>query len=200
MDKTQKKMLFSILVFIFLTVLIFFNIFSEFNLIYNEKISNKNSKFYFQVDGFSESTTNKILLKDMAKEITLEDGKIAPGTSGKINLELDASKSKVDVKYIIEATEIGNKPSNLKFSAIKDKKQYTQQYSSITELAATELNGVILKEDNRNKRTLEIVWIWPFEEKTDSDIYDNEFGNGTVKGYENEFDYSFSLKIIGVKI
>ena len=42
---------------------------------------------------------------------------MAPGFSGKAELELDATESQVDVEYCIDATENGNKPSNLFFQA-----------------------------------------------------------------------------------
>lgn len=192
MNQKQKRLLISIIIFLFLITFLLINMFFEFNSIYNEKISNQIPKINFRINEYTTSMTEKSSLKDT---INITDEKIAPGTSGKIKLYLDASESEVDIKYKIEATEFGNKPSNLKFSVINNKKTNIKEYSSIEELAATELNGIISKEEKI--RTLEIAWIWPFE--TEKQNSDNEFGTGTVKGHEDEFNYSFSLKIIGVK-
>lgn len=205
MDKKQKTMFVSILVILLLIVFLAGYTFAKYYSSYNGTGEAQIAKWNFKVNGWSTSETEQISLINTADDVSLEDGKIAPGASGKIELELDATDSEVDVKYYIEATEDGNKPSNLLFSVNKNGIVGTTKYATLQELAEAELTGVIAKADNDQTETLEIVWEWAYETGDNDldiliqDVRDTEFGTGTVEGQENVFDYSFSLKVVGTQ-
>ena len=204
-DKKQKTMLVSILIILLLIVFLAGYTFAKYYSSYNGIGSAQIAKWNFKVTDWSTSQTEEIFLVNTADDISLEDGKIAPGASGEFEIELDARDSEVDVKYYIEATESGNKPSNLLFSVKKDGVGTGNQYSSVQELAKAELSGVISKSDDTQIENLVVVWNWPYEtgetaeEIASEDDEDTAAGTGSVTGKENVFDYSFSLKVIGTQ-
>lgn len=204
-DKKQKTMFCSILIFLLLIVFLAGYTFAKYYSSYSAIGSAQIAKWNFKVTDWSTSETEEIFLVNTADDISLEDGKIAPGAQGEFEIELDARDSEVDVKYYIEASESGNKPSNLLFRVKKDGTESENQYASIEELAEAELTGVISKNDETQIKRLTIIWNWPYEtgknseEIASEDKEDTAAGTGTVTGQENVFDYSFSLKVVGTQ-
>lgn len=140
--------------------------------------------------------------KNMETVINLSDKKIAPGSNGQFEIEVDATNSEVDVEYEILVSEEKNIPTNMKFYTItKDEKgaviATTQKNSSFTELAANNLKGVIPVEPNNQKRTIVVHWDWEFNE-SDTSLIDSE--DATLKHDENgnsNLECGFDIKIIG---
>ena len=205
MDKKQKTMLISILIILLLIVFLAGYTFAKYYSSYTASANAQIAKWNFKVTDWSTVETEEISLVNTTNIVTLEDGKIAPGAGGEFEIELDARESEVDVKYYIEATESGHKPSNLLFGVKKDGVLSENKYSSIKELAEAELTGVISKSDSTQVEKLQIVWDWPYETgDTDEaikaeDSEDTSAGNGSVAGQENVFDYTFSLKVVGTQ-
>ncbi len=140
--------------------------------------------------------------KNTKAMINLSEEKIAPGSSGKFEIEIDATNSEVDVEYEILVSDEKNIPTNMKFYAeTKDQNETiiskTEESNSFTELAVNNLKGLIPVEINNQKRTITVYWNWDFNEtdtsSIDSDdatlVYDEE-GNSSL-------DCSFSIEIIG---
>ncbi len=201
MDKKQKTLVFSILVVLLLMVFLAGFTFAKYYTNYQGAGSLQVAKWSFKVNGWSTSETNEISLLDTVDhegKVNLENGKMAPGFSGKAELELDATESEVDVEYHIEATESGNKPSNLFFQAKIDGVS-TVSYTTLAELAEKELTGRILKSDKNQKRTIEIFAIWPYETgNTETDILEND-KKDTQDGENNLQNYMFALKVVGTQ-
>ena len=204
MDKKQKTMLVSILIILIIISLLIGYTFAKYYSIEEGRVASEIAKWSFKIDGWSSEEVNEISLINTADEVSLEDGKIAPGASGNFEIELDATDSEVDVKYNIEVVENGNKPDNLFFTVKKDGELCENSYSSLTELAENELNGVILQDEEQTVN-FQIIWEWPYEtgeNETDialQDVEDTSFGAGTVQGQENVFDYEISLKVVGTQ-
>jgi len=205
MDKKQKTLFVSILIVLLLIVFLVGYSFAKYYSTYNATAEAQIAKWNFKVTGWSTTETEEISLINTADEITLEDGKIAPGAGGEFEIELDARDSEVDVEYDIEAIESENKPSNLLFRLEKDGVSSDKEYSSLEELANTELNGVISRTDATQTEKLKIIWNWPYETGSNEheiaiqDGEDTASGTGNVDGNENVFDYSFSLKVVGTQ-
>ena len=201
----QKTRFVSILIILLLIVFLAGYTFAKYYTSYNGIGTAQIAKWNFKVTDWSTSETEQIFLVNTADEISLEDGRIAPGANGEFEIELDARDSEVDVKYYIEANETGNKPSNLLFSVKKDGIASKTEYSSLQALAEAELKGVISKSDDTQLEKLTIVWNWPYETgETDEEIAsedgeDTAAGTGNVAGQEDVFDYSFSLKVVGTQ-
>ena len=199
MDKRQRKMLASILLILLLIAVSVGFTFAKYFSTYNGNGALQVAKWSFKVDGWSTSQTKQISLSDTESEVDLEDGKMAPGFDGRVELELDASDSEVDVQYYIEATENGYKPSNLIFQAIVDGVP-TATYSTLQALAENELTGTIRKSDSSQVKNITICCIWPFETGEDDDEIADEDEEDTADGMmENAADYTFSLKVIGTQ-
>lgn len=138
--------------------------------------------------------------KNSEKAINLSEEKIAPGSKGDFEIEIDATGSDVNVWYKLEVVEEKNIPRNIKFIAeIYDEKggviKKTKEYKSFKELASQELEECILVEKQNQKRKIKIYWEWPFEEDDNIDTEDanlkiDEFGNSSL-------DCGFKIEIIG---
>lgn len=126
--------------------------------------------------------------------ISLSEGKIAPGSFGQFEIEVDATDSEVSVDYEIQVENENNIPSNMTFYAeTKDKNQTlstTSTKSSFAEVAK-ELKGVIGVENGNQKRTIVVHWEWPFNEDDTSST--DRLSAETVANLNCGFD----IQIIG---
>lgn len=204
MDKKQKKMFVSISMVFLLIVLLTGFTFAKYYSSYQAKAALEIAKWSFKVDGWSEETTTTIGLSNLQSKVDLEDGKMAPGFDGRVEIEIDASGSEVDVDYHIEADEDGHKPDNLLFKAIIDGEE-TTTYSTLEALAEAELKGTILRTDANKVVPITICCVWPYETGSNEeeikmqDEEDTAVGTGTFEGKENLYDYTFSLKVVGTQ-
>lgn len=204
LDRRQKRMLISILLILLLIVFLAGYTFAKYYEVYHINGQAEIAKWHFDVNGNTTSKTERITLTDTRNEISLDEGKIAPGTSGEFEIELDASGSEVDVKYSVSAEESGNKPQNLKFSLYKNGVTNGNKYSTIAELAEAELNGVISRNAESQIEKFVISWEWPYETGEDEEILENdnidmEAGYGKTDTEENVFNYNFILNIVGTQ-
>lgn len=205
MDKKQKSIFLSILVILVLISLLVGYTFAKYYSSYSATSSTQIAKWNFKVNDWSTQETQVIPLVNTASDISLDEGKIAPGAKGSFELVLDASGSEVDVAYSIEANETGNKPENIRFYAFVNDKITDYTYESLTDLASSELFGVILKSEENQRRVIRIYWSWPYEfgatneARIQEDNEDTAIGTGNVQGKEDNFDYAFSLKVIGTQ-
>ncbi|MBR3614615.1 MAG: hypothetical protein IKL55_05505 [Clostridia bacterium] len=134
--------------------------------------------------------------------INLSEEKIAPGSNGQFEIEVDATNSEVDVDYEILVSEEKNIPTNMKFYAeTKDEKgvvlSTTEKNSSFTELATNNLKGTIPVEANNQKRSIVVYWEWEFNEN-DTTTIDSE--DATLKYDENgnsNLECGFNIEIVG---
>lgn len=118
------------------------------------------AKWAFNIREAGQQTSN-IKLVDTTNKDTLVDGKIAPGTSGKIEIVLDAEGAEVDMDYMLEFTNEQNKPDNLYFN-------YNGTiYKSIEELNS--IIGQIKFGDETRTRVISVVWHWPYTTGTTKD-------------------------------
>lgn len=103
-------------------------------------------------------------------EEDVAEGKIAPGTSGKFNLELE-NNSEVTAEYTINFTLTGSEGLPLEFKIGNG--PWT---SNLTDIPATEL---AMDDDttsaDEGKATVTVEWKWAYE-RTDKDAEDTGFG------------------------
>ena len=134
--------------------------------------------------------------------INLSEEKIAPGSSGQFEIEVDATNSEVDVDYEILVSEEKNIPTNMKFYAkTKDEKgvviSTTEEMNSFTELATKNLKGTIPVESNNQKRNIIVYWNWEFNENDTTTI---DTDDATLKFDENgksNLECGFNIEIVG---
>lgn len=149
------------------------------------------AKWSFKVNDNSQQMET-IQLTDTIDETKLIEGKVAPGTSGKIVLDVNGSGSEVGISYEVGFENEKNKPKNLVFTY--DEKEY----KSLSELSK-KIIGDIYANDTNKVRTIEIPWEWKYEtgngtnEIAQNDVID------TTDGI-NDFDYTFDVVVTGTQM
>ena len=134
--------------------------------------------------------------------INLSEEKIAPGSSGQFEIEVDATNSEVDVDYEILVSEEKNIPTNMKFYAqTKDEKgtiiSTTEEISSFTELAANNLKGTIPVEANNQKRSIIVYWNWEFNENDTTTIDSDDATLSVDENGKSNLECGFNIEIVG---
>lgn len=145
-----------------------------------------NWSFEIAKDGQATKTVN---LASTVNKNTLVNGKIAPGTSGKFSITLDATGSDVAVDYLLAFINEKNKPQNIVF---KYNDRTTKSLGEIGDIKG----NISIKGDK--KTTIEIEWTWPYEtgstyeEKEKNDITDTNNGISPL-------DYTFEILAQGTQ-
>ena len=125
------------------------------------------ANWVFKVNG-KEDQIQKIDLLSTYDNETLIDNKIAPGTSGKFDIILDATGSDVGVNYQVRFLNESEKPQNLIF--VYD----NNEYSTIQDLEQN-LTGTIDANEENKTRTITIEWKWKYETgSTEEEINQND--------------------------
>ncbi len=127
------------------------------------------AKWSFKVNGQTQTIPNIDLATTMKENNNVVEGKIAPGTEGSFDLNLDATGSEVAIDYNIKLA-VTEKPSNLRF--------YTDS-SYTKEIASTDgvmnVSGVMSLEEIKTIQTKTIYWKWPYQTGTaTNDIVEND--------------------------
>lgn len=113
------------------------------------------AKWAFSVNGQTKTITNIDLMKTYDAK-TLTNKRIAPGTSGSFNIEIDATGSEVGVDYDVAFAESKNAPKNLVFSC------GNITSNSLVSLGES-ISGTINADDEEKTKTITINWEWPYE-------------------------------------
>ncbi len=134
--------------------------------------------------------------------INLSEKKIAPGSNGNFEIEIDASGAETSIDYEIIVVSEENIPDKFKFNAeIKNEFdnliEKTEEYNSFSELAVENLFGRIDPEENNQKRKIKVYWYWDFDDEDNSNIDSN---NGSLFYDEygkSSLECSLNIEIIG---
>lgn len=138
--------------------------------------------------------------KNTLANINLSNEKIAPGSNGQFEIEVDATDSEVPVEYEIKVQNETNIPRNMTFYAeTRDengKNIKTEKRGSFSEIATEYLKGIIPVELNNQKRIIVIYWNWPFNEEDES-VVDSEDATLQVNNEKSSLECGFDIQIIG---
>ena len=137
--------------------------------------------------------------KDENAIINLSSEKIAPGSNGTFEIEVDATNSEVGVDYEILLNKAQNIPANMNFSAKtldgdRNEISSTTSYDSFGELAPN-LSGNIPVGENQ-KRIIVVSWDWPFNENDETDV-DNNAGTLRVENGVSSLESLLNIDIVG---
>ena len=127
------------------------------------------AKWSFKVNGQTQTIPDIDLATTMKENNNVVEGKLAPGTEGSFDLNLDATGSEVAIDYNIKLA-VTEKPSNLRF--------YTDS-SYTKEIASTDgvmnVSGVMSLEEIKTIQTKTIYWKWAYQTGTaTNDIVAND--------------------------
>lgn len=92
---------------------------------------------------------------------TIKAARIAPGTEGYFQIQIDAADTEVGVKYDVKFTDIENKPTNMYFM-VGD-----TRYNSFDELSAG-ISGTIDADATDKLVEIPIKWVWDYETGSDA--------------------------------
>lgn len=149
------------------------------------------AKWSFKVNDNSQQMET-IQLTDTIDETKLIEKKVAPGTSGKITLDVNGSGSEVGISYEVGFENESHKPTNLVFT------YGGKEYKSLSELSG-KITGDIFANDTNKVRTIEIPWEWKYETGNGaSEISQNDVID-TTDGI-NDFDYTFNVVVTGTQM
>lgn len=145
----------------------------------------------------SKETIQTISLVDTANEVSLVEGKIAPGTKGSFDIVIDATGSEVGVDYKVNVAEETNLPTNLLYNVTMDG-ETSQTYSSLKELAQDELEGNLDTINGEFTKTIKVNWEWPYETLNGDSVAEGDAAD-LVDGTKDNLNYEFVLQIIGTQ-
>ena len=131
-------------------------------------------------------------LNSTINNTTLTNGKLAPGTSGFFEINIDATEAEVGVNYKVEFLNENNLPRNLQI--LYD----NRTFDSILDLN-NELQGTIFANEGEKQRKIMIFWSWPYEigdnemEVKENNIEDTQDG-------KNGGNYTFDILVTGTQV
>lgn len=167
----------------FLFLKLFFNTENISTQLNNSKQINQ-EKYIFKVN-YKNMDFKSINLLDTYDKSTSVNEKIAPGTEGSFNIQLNSNQN---LKYQIQFQSINEKPKNLKFKALQKEKIVAE--SNTLEGLSEKLYGYIRKNEEIN---INVYWYWEYEDKINTDFYDVQDTNDS----QNIKKYQFNVYVLG---
>ena len=140
--------------------------------------------------------------KNISQNIVLSEEKIAPGSNGSFEIEVDATNSEVPVDYEIIVSNEKNIPTNMDFFAEIQNEDgsvitQTETFDSFTELATNELKGNIPVVENNQKRKVIVHWNWEFNEEDTTSTDANDATLTYDENNQSSLECGFDIQIIG---
>lgn len=140
----------------------------------------------------NEEKMQTISLNSTIYNFTLANGRIAPGTAGSFEINIDGSGSGVAIFYTVNFQNETEKPKNLKF------KYDGKEFESI-ELLNHWIVGTIHGDTDAQQRSFTIEWEWPYETgNTLEEIAEND-ERDTIDA-KNISDYRFDVVVTGTQV
>ena len=145
------------------------------------------AKWGFEIVKDGQTTKTVSLVNDTEKS-SVQEGKIAPGSSGIIEIELSAKGSEVNVDYAINFEKELNKPTNMIFL------YGGKKYESLTNISS--ITGTIECDSEVKNKVIKILWEWPYqtgettEQKNQNNIIDTQDS-------QNISQYTFDIVVSG---
>ena len=140
----------------------------------------------------NEEKMQTISLNSTIYNFTLANGRIAPGTAGSFEINIDGSGAGVAIFYTVNFQNETEKPKNLKF------KYDGKEFESI-ELLNHWIVGTIHGDTDAQQRSSIIEWEWPYETgNTPEEIAEND-ERDTIDA-KNISDYRFDVVVTGTQV
>ena len=149
------------------------------------------AKWDFKVNGSSEEVQT-INLASTADIDSVRNNKIAPGTYGMFEINIDARGADVGINYKVQFLNETNLPPNMIFT------YDNKNYNSLSELGEA-VEGTIYASEGEKERTILILWEWLYQ------VGDNETEIAENDRIQTEYaksnlDYSFDVLVTGTQI
>lgn len=150
------------------------------------------AKWSFKANGRADNLGTITLGNTASANSKVADGKIAPGTSGKFSVALDATGTEVALDYTIKFENLSDTfPTNLKFY---EDQAHTKEIVDITTAGMT---GTIGLNDSKTK-TVEIYWAWEYQTGADDATKNSNDQIDTTDG-ETAKNITFDIVVTGAQ-
>lgn len=150
------------------------------------------AKWSFQANGDDKDFGTFILGRETYNATKIADGKIAPGTSGSFDININANGTETGVDYKVEFPETHNKPTNLYFK-VGDK-----VCKSFFELGKA-LSGTFDANTVDKSITKIVQWYWDYETSDNGKTVAENDEIDTREG-KNAYDFSFIVEVTGTQV
>ncbi|MBR3325114.1 MAG: hypothetical protein IKG14_03620 [Clostridia bacterium] len=150
------------------------------------------AKWSFLANGEDEDFGTFVLGRENYNAEKIANGKIAPGTSGTFNIDIDATGTETGVNYKVEFPEIHNKPTNLYF------KVGDNVYKTFYELGKA-LSGSFDAGTQDKTVTKTVQWFWDYETTNNGKSIEENDAIDTQEG-KNAYDFTFLVEVTGTQV
>ena len=148
------------------------------------------AKWSFKVNGQTQTIPDIDLATTMKKVNNVAENKIAPGTEGSFELNLDATGSEVAIDYNIKLI-VTEKPTNLRFYTDSS---YTKEITSTD--GVMNVSGVMSLEEIKTIQTKTIYWKWAYQTGTAAN---DIVANDKIDTADSKKSVTMTITVTGTK-
>ncbi|MBE5805996.1 MAG: hypothetical protein E7313_04715 [Clostridiales bacterium] len=149
------------------------------------------AKWNFNVtDGNSQTEAIDFTLTRTDNNDSVVDGKLAPGTCGELEIEIDATGTETALTYVIEG-EMSNLPTNLKLYSNEER---TEELIVVNNKFSY---GKYMSLQEIGKKEEKIYWEWPFETGTTTE---EKTANNKIDTEDNEKTMNMNITVTGKQV
>jgi len=148
------------------------------------------AKWSFKVNGQTQTIPDIDLATKMKKVNNVAENKLAPGTEGSFELNLDATGSEVAIDYNIKLI-VTEKPTNLRFYTDSS---YTKEITSTD--GVMNVSGVMSLEEIKTIQTKTIYWKWAYQTGTAAN---DIVANDKIDTADSKKSVTMTITVTGTK-
>ena len=148
------------------------------------------AKWSFKVNGQTQTIPDIDLATTMKKVNNVAENKLAPGTEGSFDLNLDATGSEVAIDYNIKLV-VTEKPTNLRFYTDSS---YTKEITSTD--GVMNVSGVMSLEEIKTIQTKTIYWKWAYQTGTAAN---DIVANDKIDTADSKKSVTMTITVTGTK-
>lgn len=150
------------------------------------------AKWSFTANGANETMEEIGLGRETYDYKKISDGVIAPGTSGRFDININANGTQTGVNYKVSFPQYHNKPTNMYFK-VGDK--VCKTFRDL----GKELSGSFDADDTEKVTTKTVQWFWDYE-TSDNGKTVEENDEIDTKEAENGYRFQFVVEVTGTQV
>lgn len=189
--QNQNIIIVSLILLILVCLVIIGYAYAKYKESFDENATAQVAKWSFKVNDSEEGMQTFNLVNTINKTESVQEGKVAPGTSGYFDLKLDGRGSETAINYIINV-DLENKPQNMHF--------YLDENYTI-ELAVEEnkiiINDFIPLQEVENVKIVRLHWNWPYET---GNTEQERFKNNIIDTETSGKDMTANVTVTGMQV
>ena len=189
--KTRNKPVIILLALLLITAIVFsMYAYAKYKTTLTGKGTATGAKWSFKVNGQTQTIPDIDLATKMKKVNNVAENKLAPGTEGSFELNLDATGSEVAIDYNIKLI-VTEKPTNLRFYTDSS---YTKEITSTD--GVMNVSGVMSLEEIKTIQTKTIYWKWAYQTGTAAN---DIVANDKIDTADSKKSVTMTITVTGTK-